>query len=234
MNVVAKAGALAAAWQRYNGAPPPSLAAVLYPLAQADIETQDGDAWGGANGPHNWGAVDLRAPNVSELVAIHSGALKAGMWLYSDGTWGSDHRSESVGQLHLDTHPDGTSYAMWFRAFSTDVEGAESFLGVVLSMVGDLFTNPDPSIDDYAARQYLHGYYEGRHAGARHYTQRSIPLTPPEAANVADYVAGMQRVLPGLRKALDGWQLPAAPSLPAILHPDVVANDMGEPPPEVS
>jgi len=236
---VQKANALASAWKMWTGAAAPSLEAILWPLAQADIETQDGDAWGGAQGPMNWGAIDLRAPNVNEIVAIRSGALTAGMWLYADGTWGSERKPEAVGQLHLDTHPGGTTYPMWFRAFASDVEGAESFLEVVLRMVGTLFSEPNPTLEEYATRLYRHGYYEGRHAGARPYPQRALPLTTPEAANVADYVRAMQSVLTGLTNALDGWTLEAAVPVPIRpLRPLPDADELrgggDEPPPEAA
>jgi hypothetical protein len=208
MNVLAKAAALSVAWHNATGSDPPSRTAVLWPLAQADLETSDGDAWGGMAGPHNWGAVDLRAPNAAEMSAIKDGRIHTGYWLHADGTTGPSRRYDDVGQLHLDTHPGGGTYAMWFRAFVNDEGGATSFLRLVLSKIGSLFADPSATLEAYVSRLYIHSYFEGRVPGARPYGHRSEPLTLPEQANVVAYLAGITRCLTSLEPALVGWTPP--------------------------
>lgn len=225
MNVLAKAAALSAAWSRVTGANPPTRLAVLYPLAQADLETQDGDAWGGDKGPHDWGATDYRAPNAAELAAISTGDLKTGYWLHADGTTGPDRRTGDVAQLHLDTHPGAGTYSMWFAAFDDDTAGAAYYLKIVLRMVGGLLSDPTATLEQYATDLYLHGYYEGRHAGARPVGHRSAPLTAPEQANVADYVAGCNRCLASLVPALAGWVVPGGATGDLVAGDDGVTSD---------
>jgi hypothetical protein len=223
VNVLAKAAALSAAWVRVTGKDPPTRVAVLWPLAQADLETSDGDAWGGALGPHNWGAVDLRAPNAVELMAIKAGTLKTGYWLHADGTTGPDRRPDDVGQLHLDSHPGGVQYAMFFQAEPDDAGGAAVFLRVVLRMVGSLLADPTATLEEYASRLYERSYFEGTTPGGRPYGHRSEPLTAPELANVNAYVAGITRCLATLTPALAGWVVPGGAT------GDPVAPDVGDP-----
>jgi hypothetical protein len=218
VNVLGKAAAISAAWVRVTGQNPPTRLAVLYPLAQADLETQDGDAWGGAAGPHNWGAVDLRPPNIAERAAIDAGTLKTGYWLHADQTTGPTRLPTDVGQLHLDSHPGGIVYAMWFRAFEDDADGASAFLRVVLRMVGSLLADPSATLVGYASRLYERSYFEGTTKGGRPYGHRSEPLTAPEMANVNAYAAGMQRCLAVLSPALAGWVVPGA--VPSASDPD--------------
>lgn len=231
MNVIGKAAAVCAAWSRITGSNPPSRAAVLFPLAQADLETNDGDAWGGLTGPHNWGAVDLRAPNETEHAAIAAGTLKTGYWLHVDGSSSADRRAGDVGQLHVDSHPGGTTYSMWFRAFDSDDDGAASFLRVVFAKVGKLFDDPAPTLAEYVTRLYVGGYFEATHptqaeraAGmlpARPYGHRTAPFLPAEAANIAAYASGMARCLASLEPALAGWTVPGGAT------GDLVAGDGG-------
>ena len=208
MNVLAKAAALVQAWVDVTKQNPPSRNAILWPLAQADLETQDGDAWGGPVGPHDWGATDYRAPNAAELMAIKAGTLKTGYWLHADGTTGSDRQPTDVAQLHLDTHPGGGFYAMWFAAFPDDEHGAAYFLKIVLRMVGGMLSDPTATLEEYAELLYEHGYYEGRVQGARPVGHRALPFTAPETANVEAYVKGMNGCLATLGPALAGWSVP--------------------------
>lgn len=218
MNVIAKAAALSAAWVVRTGKNPPTRLAVIYPLAQADFETMDGDAWGGDKGPHDWGATDYRAPNPTEIAAIKAGTLKSGAWLHADGTSGMDRRAGDVGQLHTDSHPGGMTYAMWFAAFDDDTKGAAYYLAIVLRMVGGLLSDPLSTVGTFVADLYLHGYFEGVHptlaerakgmAPARPLGHRSLPFTEAEQENVNDYIGGVNRCIASQAPALAGWVVP--------------------------
>ena len=208
MNSIAKAAALSAAWVDCTGQNPPSRNAVLWPLAQADLESMDGDAWGGDKGPHDWGCTDYRAPTAAEEAEIAAGTLKTGYWLHANGSAGADRQPTDVAQLHLDSHPGGTWYAMWFAAFPDDEHGAAYFLKIVLRMVGGCLADRASTIEDYAELLYEHGYYEGTTRGARPVGHRTLPFTAPEVANVEKYVAGMNRCIATLGPALAGWAVP--------------------------
>lgn len=231
MNVIAKAAALSQAWARVTGANPPTRAAVIYPLAQADFESMDGDAWGGDKGPHDWGCTDLRAPNAAELAAISAGELKTGAWLHTDGTSSMDRRPGDVGQLHVDSHPGGATYSMFFAAFDDDTGGATYYLKIVLRMVGGLLSGPNATVDQFVTDLYEHGYFEGVHPTqaerakgmqpARPVGHRSLPWTPAEAENVRDYIGGVNRCIASQAPALAGWTVPGGAT------GDMVAGDGG-------
>jgi hypothetical protein len=241
VNVLAKAAALSAAWVRKTGLNPPTRLAVLYPLAQADLETADGDAWGGDKGPHDWGATDYRPPNAAELSAIKAGTLLTGAWLHKDGSSSAERRQGDVAQLHTDSHPGGMTYAMWFAAFDDDTGGATYYLTIVLRMVGGLLSDPLATVVTYCTDLYLHGYYEGTHptaaekakgmAPARPVGHRALPLTEAEQANVDAYVAGMDRCAASQAGALAGWTVPGeipgddplAQTVGVMAIPDVLA-----------
>ena len=202
MTFPAKADALLAAWERVTGQPPPCRSAVLLCLAQAQLETRCGDAWPGC---HNWGATDYRSLRLGELTDYQGGTLVAGHWLHADGSHGADRRPGDVAQMHLDTHPGGGSYPMWFAAFDDDTSGAAYYLRIVLRMAGEVLASPLATSSDLATAVYLHGYYEGVHPGARPYTARTLPLTAPELANVADYARGLDRCRASIEPALTDW-----------------------------
>jgi hypothetical protein len=238
MNVISKAAALSAAWSRVTGQNPPTRLAVLYPLAQADLETSDGDAWGGDKGPHDWGATDYRAPNAAELMAIKVGTLLTGAWLHADGTSSADRRVGDVAQLHVDSHPGGTTYSMWFSAFDDDEGGATYFLKIVLRNVGDLLSDPDATLEEYVTRNYQHGYFEFIHptqaeraAGmvpARLPAARRIaPFNAAETANIAGYMSGVARCLATLEIALAGWVAPGGATGDVVAGDDGVTSDGG-------
>jgi hypothetical protein len=240
MNTIAKAAALCQAWVLRTGKNPPTRLAVIYPLAQADFETQDGDAWGGDKGPHDWGATDYRAPNATELAAIKAGDLKTGAWLHKDGTSSMDRQPGDVGQLHTDSHPGGMTYAMWFAAFDDDTKGAAYYLAIVLRMVGGILSDPLTMVGTFVADLYLHGYFEGVHptqverakgmAPARPVGHRSLPFTEAEQENVNDYIGGVNRCIAAQAPALAGWVVPGGVTVPGDIaagvtsDPEVVAG----------
>jgi hypothetical protein len=201
MNVRAKAAALAAAWPRVTGAPP-NKNAIRLCLAQATHESHCGDDWPLSN---NWGCCDYRPCNAAELVAITNGQLADGSWLYADGTFSSAHRPDAVAQMHTDVHPGGVRYHTWFAAFPDDVAGAAYYLKIAWRMAGAVLACEQATATDFATACYVHGYFEGVHPGARPVGRRTLPLTPPEAANVADYASAMNKVLPEIDAALQGW-----------------------------
>jgi hypothetical protein len=218
VNVIAKAAALCVAWVNITKQNPPTRNAVIYPLAQADFESMDGDAWGGAKGPHDWGCTDFRAANATEMVDITAGTLKTGYWLHTDGTYSADRRPGDVAQLHTDSHPGGVTYAMWFAAFDDDTGGATYYLKIVLRMVGNLLSDVEATVDEFVDDLYLHGYFEGVHptqaekaagmAPARPLGHRALPWQPAEAANVKDYVGGVNRCMASQAASLTGWNVP--------------------------
>jgi hypothetical protein len=238
MNVIAKAAALSAAWSRVTGANPPTRIAVTYPLAQADFETMDGDAWGGDKGPHDWGATDYRAANATELVDITAGTLKTGYWLHTDGTYSADRRPGDVAQLHTDSHPGGATYAMWFAAFDDDTGGAAYYLKIVLRMVGTLLADAEATVEEFVDDLYLHGYFEGVHptqaeaaagmARARSVGHRALPWQPAEVENVKDYVGGVSRCLASQAPALAGWTVPGGATGDVVAGDDGVTSDAQE------
>ena len=202
VNVRAKASALASAWPRVTGGPPPSKDAVRLCLAQATHENHCGDDWPDS---HNFGCCDYRPPTSPEKLAIDNGALTHGYWLYPDGSWSAMRRANAVAILLGDTHPGPGAYPMWFAAFPDDVAGATYFLKIVWRMASEVLLAAEPTVEDYVQAVYLHGYFEGSHPGARPLAQRVLPFTHIEAANVADYIAGMNAVLPAIDAALEGW-----------------------------
>lgn len=209
---VAKANACFQAWKNVSGNAPPGRNVFIFALAQAQLETSAGDAWPLA---HNWGAVNYRSCNAKELAAIEAGTLKDGNWLYPDGTTSAEHNQNAVGVLHSDSHPtpSGPSwFHVWFGAFPDDVAGAANFVRTVLRMVPkETLADPDITSSLYAQALYLKGYFEGTVAGARPLGKRSLPLTPPEQANVDSYAKVIDRISTGINSALKGWTFPEEP-----------------------
>lgn len=229
---VEKANALSQAWKNVGGSFPPNKSIVLIALAQAQLETSAGDAWPLA---HNWGAVDYRAVNAKELAAIDAGTLKDGSWLFPDGSWSADHRPEAVGILHSDSHPtpSGPSwFHVWFGAFPDDVAGAGNFLHTIFRMVSkEKLADPNLDAVGYATEIYLHCYFEGTVAGARPCGKRSIPLTPPEMANVNNYAKIITRIVAGLQSALKDWDVPLPIPVPIPPKPDPAPTPAPDPAP---
>ncbi len=152
-----------------------------YLLAVGEHETQCGDGMRGDLGSaHNWGGVQWRVPYADELAATQDGRLHAGSMIPG-------------GILRQDTRPGGQKYWVWFRAYPDDAHGAASLCATLYKYAPGtrLAAQNNGSPTDVATQMYLRGYFEGGHKGARATTQRSVPLTAPELANVTDYAAGL-------------------------------------------
>jgi hypothetical protein len=164
---------------------PPTVGETRYLLAVAEHETQCGDGMRGDLGSaHNWGAVQWRAPIGHEVDAINAGVLHVGSMIPG-------------GILRQDTSPARGKYWVWFRAYADDAHGAASLCTTLykgnVNAKAVAVANGTPT--EFATAMYLHGYFEGFHKGARHFSQRALPLTAPELANVADYAASLTRQL---------------------------------------
>jgi hypothetical protein len=160
-----KAGALWAAWVRLTGKTPPNPTALKLVLAQAEHETNCGDAW---DFSHNWGACNLRALNAAEREAFKAGALTPGMWLYPDGTYGLAHRADSVGTIRGDSDPNSGPFHVWFFAAPTDIDGAFYMLRAGVRGARTVLDDYTCTANAYAQALYVMCcYFGGFHAGAR-------------------------------------------------------------------
>lgn len=190
--LIAKADTMLAAW-RARFKTEPTRRAIFVSCAVAEHETNQGDAW---PGEHNYGAVQWRVPTDEERQRIASGELRAGSRIPG-------------GALHIDSSPSPTGprwYPCWFRAFDSDLDGAQFFLGVLVN--GQ--TAPDLARGDCAMvafGMYMHGYYEGNHAPGRPRSARTSQLTPGESLNVADYARAVRRCYDAIALACAGWGL---------------------------
>lgn len=168
--------------------------AIVIAMSCAEHETNNSRAWPGT---WNFGAVQLRGLTAAELDAFHAGTLKAG-----------DYLPDHSGVLHVDTHPTAAGsvpYPVWFYAAPTRVLGIVHFLKTLWRLSSCDPDNEDATCATTAQAMYMHGYYEGWHAGARPVAKRVLPLTPPETANVADYAGAMQKCRDVIEPALTGW-----------------------------
>ncbi len=206
---VLKANATCLAWKQLTGALPPSALALVIPMAQAQFETREGDAWPYS---HNWGAMDYRACTASELAEIEAGTLCEGNWLFSDGTHDAAHdgSKQAVATLHRDTHADGSPFYVWFAASDDDVEGAKKFLRVIFGMAKTELLDPNVTGATYSLPLYMHCYYEGEPTptlGApRPCGHRSLPLTLAEQHRVDVYAKNIDAIVKTIQGALDAAQ----------------------------
>lgn len=163
----------------------------------AQHETCNGEAWPGTN---NFGAVQLRQLNLQERADFQQGTLKAG-----------DYTASRDGVLHVDTHPTPSGpvpYPVWFAAFPDRVSGIAFFLTTLWRLSDGVAESQGCTPNELAMRMYLHGYYEGAHAGGRPLGQRAVPLLAGEQANVADYAGAIARCLVTISGALGSWVSP--------------------------
>jgi hypothetical protein len=191
----------------------PPRSALLLAMSVAEHETNNGRAWPGA---WNFGAVQLRALTAAEQAAFASGQLHAG-----DYTRATGRADVPRGILQIDTHPGPNGperYGVWFAAFDTRVQGIAYYLRTLWRLTGGAAESPDATCATVAEAMYRHGYFEGSHHGARPMGARTGPLTPPEAANVADYAADMARCLATIGPALDGWDTPWHAAITEDVH----------------
>jgi len=213
-----KANSLWAGWVIATGGPPPNPNAVYIVLAQAEHETNCGDAW---DHSCNWGACNLRALNDAERAAFASGDLKVGMWLYPDGTWGEEHRSNSIGTIRGDSDPNTGAFKVWFFAGPTDAAGAAYMIRAGIRGARRMFDDLACSPETYAQTLYLEEcYFGGFHPTAaeaakgmphpRVCGKRPLPLNAAEEANVADYANAIRKILPSVTTGLTNWVHPGA------------------------
>lgn len=181
----------------------PSRDQVLYAMAVAEFETNNGRAWPRT---YNFGAVQLRTPTTAEQAEISSGALQAGSVLPASG-------GKPGGVLHEDTHPASGPYWVWFAAFPNQLDGVTYFLQTLYSRDG---CNSAGSIEDLVSCMYLHCYFEGSTPGARPCGSRSIPFTAPEQANVDAYVGYVTRTYGAVSSNVGGWVPEDKPPRPQV------------------
>ena len=165
--------------------------AIIIACSIAEHETNNGRAWPGTQ---NFGAVQLRSLTADERAAYDAGTLKAG-----------DYTPTRDGVLHVDTNPPGIPYPIWFAAFDSRPAGIAHFLKVLWRLSAGAPDVEGATCADVALAMYLHGYYEGAHPGARPSWKRVPPLTPLEAANVADYAHAAQACRDRIEPALASW-----------------------------
>lgn len=163
--------------------------ALLLACSVAEHETNNSRAWPGTN---NFGAVQLRGLTADELARFKAGTLKAG----------DQFSGNPGGVLHVDTHPPGIPYPVWFVAFDTRVAGIAYFLKMLWRLSSNAPDQAGCTPMMLAQAMYMHGYYEGAHPGARPPWKRNLPLLPPEQANVNDYGGAVARCFQSISSAL--------------------------------
>lgn len=205
--------------RKFNRAP--SKSAVVIPMCIAEFETQNGRSWPGTN---NFGATQLSR-----------GQVPIDLWARKDSlAAGTRFPGNPGGVLHIDTHPTASGpekYAAWFAAFDQRVDGIAFFLAALWRISKGAPDAPDATCTSVATGQYLGGYFEGGHAGARPVAKRSIPLTPPEQANVDDYARALDRIRPTIQTALADWIADPA-GLADLAHVAIQTTPIAEEPPD--
>jgi hypothetical protein len=176
--------------------------AIIIAMSVAEHETNNGRAWPGTN---NFGAVQLRTLTPNELASFQAGTLKAG-----------DYNAAHDGVLHVDTHPPGIPYPVWFAAFPTRAEGIWRYLQTLWRLSAGRADFTDATCADVVKEMYLHGYFEGFHPGARPVGKRTLPLTPPEQANVDDYTGAVQKCRDMIEPQLDSWDYGRDQNVPTV------------------
>ena len=121
---------------------PVSRDALNLAMSVAQHETCNGAAWPGSN---NFGAVQLRGLNATEAAEFAAGTLKAG-----------DYNSDRSGVLHVDTHPPGVPYPIWFAAFPTRVAGVAYFLKALWRLSAGECEAPDATPARLSLAMYCH------------------------------------------------------------------------------
>jgi hypothetical protein len=190
--------------------------ALVLAMSVAEHETNNGRAWPGSN---NFGAVQLRGLNAAEFAAFQAGTLKAG-----------DYNADRSGVLHVDTHPPGVPYPVWFAAFPTRVLGVAYFLKALWRLSAGACEAPDASAATVALAMYCHHYFEGRHVDERPWVAvRPVPLSPDEQLNVNEYAGAVSACRDTIIAGLGGWEQ-AQPSSDTTVapedvdpHPDITA-----------
>ena len=173
--------------------------ALCLAMAVAEHETNNSRAWPGS---FNFGAVQLRGLTPAEAAAFAAGTLKAG-----------DYTPSRDGVLHVDTHPPGVPYPVWFAAFPTRVAGISFFLRTLWRLSAGAPEAPDATPASVALAMYQHHYFEGRHVDDRPWVAvRPVPLSAPEQANVDEYAGAVARCLAEIVTNLGGWETAQQPT----------------------
>lgn len=226
-----KANAYAEAWLKvFNSAP--NLHAVVLGLAVAEHETRCGDAWPGEN---NWGAVQLRSLNAAERQAV--------LGIPPHPTNVEEAREaikvaglvEPKGALHADYSPTKARYYfVYFVRYDIEAEGAVKCVRTLAEERPScriVLTDQYGSEYALAERMYATKYYEGfRDPTATYELQggKWVKLVDPTVPakgqrmagrdlNITDYARALAKLTPGIKAALVGWTLGAAPPPPAEL-----------------
>lgn len=107
------------------------------------------------------------------------------------------HPGEGFGAVaHKDSDPVKGNFIGWYAVNATPKDGAKQFIQQVINQIKGA-----SSIEDYAARLYMAGYYGGVHHGEsgdpRPVGKRSPPFLPAEQQNINDYASAIKRSMPG-------------------------------------
>jgi hypothetical protein len=152
--------------------------AIILACSVAQHETQNGLAWPGSN---NFGAVQLRALTVPEAGAFNAGLLKAG-----------DYTPSRDGVLHVDTHPPGVPYAIWFAAFPTRIAGIVHFLKELWRISEGAPDADGATVESVVLEMYCGHYFEDRFKDDRGWQpRRAKPLSATEQKDVDDYAGDL-------------------------------------------
>jgi hypothetical protein len=166
--------------------------AIELAMAVAQHETSNSLAWPGS---WNFGAVQLRGLTAAEMAAFQAGTLKAG-----------DYLPGHTGVLHVDTHPPGIPYPVWFYAAPTRVDGIVHFLSTLYRLTAGEIANDAATAASVAQAMYVHHYFEGRHVDDRKWqAARELPLSAPEQENVDEYAGAIQKCLDMVVPMLTAW-----------------------------
>ena len=106
------------------------------------------------------------------------------------------HPGEGFGAVaHKDSDPIKGDFIGWYAVNPTAKDGAKQFIQQVINQI-----RPATSLQDYAARLYMAGYYGGVHRGdngdPRPVGKRHPPFLPAETKNINDYASAIKRSMP--------------------------------------
>lgn len=108
----------------------------------------------------------------------------------------NSHTGEGFGAVaHRDSDPVHGSFIGWYAVNATAKDGAKQFIRQVFNQIKNA-----SSVEDYAARLYMAGYYGGVHHGKigdpRPVGKRKPPFLPAETQNINDYANAIKRSMP--------------------------------------
>ncbi len=186
----------------------PTRNALLLACAVAEHETNNSRAWPGS---WNFGAVQLRSLTAAEFAEFQAGTLKAG-----------DYLPGHAGVLHVDTHPPGIPYPVWFFAAPDRVSGIAYFLKTLWRLSGGEPDNAAATPATVALEMYRRHYFEGRHVDDRPWVAiRPVPLDAPEQANVDEYAGAVAKCYATIDAAVPDIEV----NPPDLGQPSIAAAD---------